>query len=91
MAAAFVLAFLSARVSAKLFGIDLGLLGSVLGMVFGIAGTAALVIGAIGVIKGCERSLLVFLALPVGLYALLFTIFLIWLLFLGGSLLHLRF
>ena len=91
LAGAFVLVFLSVVVSNKLGIVNLGQAGSILGMTSGISGVIALVTGLFSVSKRGERSILVFLALLVGLYALLLVIFLVWLVFFGGALFHLNF
>lgn len=62
-----------------------------LGMAIGAAGVAALIMGLISLFKKGGRSFLAFLSLAVGLYALLFLSFLVWLTFFGGSLIHLNF
>ncbi|GEM_PF-1123422 len=90
LATAFVLVFLIAVILSR-FNLSLGTAGIVLGLGLGVAGSCALVIGLISLFKNHERSFLAFLSLAVGLYALLFLAFLVWLAFFGGSLFTLNF
>jgi len=49
-----------------------GPVGPIVGVAFGISGIATLVTGLISTIKSKERSILVFLAVVVGLFVLIF-------------------
>ena len=91
LAAAFVVVFLLVRILDRFTDLELLQPGPYLGLICAAAGTGALITGLVSIIVSRERSILVFLALAVGLYALLLLISLVWLTFLGGSLFHLSF
>jgi uncharacterized membrane protein len=48
--------------------------GGIMGIVFAIAGAAALVTGLISIIRSKERSILAFLAMIIGLFLLVFVL-----------------
>lgn len=89
LAAIFLIAYFLALI-ASYFNISIGRIGVVYGLGIGLAGTSALVLGLVSIFKK-EYALLVFLSLFVGLYALLFLAFLVWLTFFGDSLFNLDF
>ncbi len=66
LAAVFVAAFLFFNALSRLTKIDLGAAGSFFGILFGLVGTGSLVAGVLSIVKHRERSLLVFVVLPVG-------------------------
>jgi len=72
LAAAFILLFVLSLVLTGLGGVGPGPVGPIIGIAFGISGIAALVTGLISMIKSQERSILVFLAVVVGLFVLTF-------------------
>ncbi|MFH0847030.1 MAG: hypothetical protein V1894_03085 [Chloroflexota bacterium] len=72
MAVAVFLLNILLGVLTRLGGVGPAWVGLMLGVVFGISGIAALVTGLISLIKSKERSILVFLAVVVGLFTLIF-------------------
>ena len=91
LAGIFVLGYAFTFVAAQMFFVAMGMLTVGLGLAIGVAGTAALVLSLISLFNKGERSFLAFMSLAVGLYALVFLSFLVWLTFFGGSLIHLNF
>ena len=91
LAGVYVLGFIFTFIAAQVFYVAMGMLSVALGLVIGGTGTAALILDVISLIKKHERSFLAFLSLAVGLYALAFLSFLVWLTFFGGSLFNLNF
>ncbi len=71
-AAVFLLIFILASILTGLGGVDLGPVGPIFGITFGLSGLAALVTGLISIVKNKERSILVFLAVFLGIFALVF-------------------
>jgi membrane associated rhomboid family serine protease len=72
LAIVFILLLVLSGVLTGLGGVGPGPVGPILGVTFGTSGIAALVTGLISIIKGKERSLLVFVAVAVGLFVLIF-------------------
>ena len=72
LAGAFILLSVLSGVLTGLGGVGPGPVGPIVGVAFGISGIAALVTGLISAIKSKERSILVFLAVVVGLFVLIF-------------------
>jgi len=72
LAAAFILIFVLSVVLTGSGGVEPGPVGPMVGVTLGISGIAALVTGLISTIKSKERSILVFLAVVVGLFVLIF-------------------
>ncbi len=72
LAAAFILLSVLSSVLTGLGGVGPGPVGPIITFAFGISGIAALVTGLVSVTKSKERSILVFLALVVGLFTLFF-------------------
>ena len=91
LAGVFVLGFVVTFVAAQMFFAVTGMLSVAFGMVIGGVGTAALILDIISLIKKHERSFLAYLSLAVGLYALLFVAFLVWLTVFQGSLFDMNF
>ncbi len=89
LAAVFLLGYLVAFIASLFTAVDFGLAGSFFGLALGAAGGAAFPVGMVSIIKSGERSVLVYLSLAVGLYALAFFAVLIWLTFFGGTLINL--
>jgi hypothetical protein len=72
LAATFILLSVLSAVLTGLGGVGPGPVGPIIGIAFGISGIAALVTGLISTIKSKERSILVFLAIIIGLFTLIF-------------------
>ncbi len=72
MGAAFILLQVLSSILTGLGGMGSGPIGPMIGVAFGVSGIAALITGLISVIKSKERSILVFIAILVGLFCLLF-------------------
>ncbi len=72
LAAAFILLSVLSGVLTGLGGVGPGLAGPILGAAFGISGMTALITGLISITKSKERSVLVFLAVVIGLFVLIF-------------------
>ena len=72
LAATFILLSILSGVLTGLGGVGPGPLGPILGVAFFISGIAALVTGIISIIKSKERSILVILAVAVGLFTWIF-------------------
>jgi hypothetical protein len=72
LVAAFILLSVLSSVLTGLGGVGPGIVGPIITFAFGISGIAALVTGLISVTKNKERSILVFLALVVGFFTLVF-------------------
>ena len=72
MAVVFILLSVLSGVLVGLGGVGPGPIGPMVGAAFGISGIAALVTGLISILKSKERSILVFLAVAVGLFVLVF-------------------
>jgi hypothetical protein len=70
--AVFTLLLILSDLLTGLGGVGPGLVGPILGVAFGISGIGALVTGLISIIKSKERSILVFLAVLGGIFALIF-------------------
>jgi len=71
LAAVFILLSILLPVLTRLGGVS-PLVGLILGVAFGISGIGALVTGLISIIGNKERSILVFVAVIAGLFALIF-------------------
>ncbi len=69
---AFILLLLLSGILTGVGGVGPGPIGPMIGVAFGVSGIAALVTGLISVIRSKERSILVFLAMLVGLFCLFF-------------------
>ena len=72
LAAAFILVSVLSGVLTALGGVGPGPFGPILSVAFGVSGLAALITALISVTRSRERSILVFLALFVGLFTLIF-------------------
>jgi hypothetical protein len=72
LAAAFILLLALCAVLTGLGGVGPGPVGPIVTVAFGISGITAFVTGLISMIKSGERSILVFLAVLVGLFTLIF-------------------
>ncbi len=69
---AFILLQLLSGILTGLGGVGPGPIGPMIGVAFGVSGIAALVTGLISVIRSKERSILVVLAMLVGLFCVFF-------------------
>lgn len=90
LAGVFVLGFIVTFIAAQMFFAVTGMLSVAFGMVIGGIGTAAFILDIISMIKSHERSFLAFISLAVGVYALFFLGFLVWLTIFRGSLFNLN-
>jgi hypothetical protein len=72
LAATFILLLVLSGVLTGLGGMGPGLFGPILGVAFGVSGLGALATGVISVLRGKDRSILVLLALALGLFTLIF-------------------
>lgn len=70
--AAFVLLLVFTAALTGLGGVGSGPVGSIIGVAFGISGIGSFITGLISIIKSKERSILVFVAVVVGFFCLLF-------------------